>query len=232
VPFISCIVPCHNGEAFLAAALDSILAQDHRPLEIIVIDDGSSDSSAEIAERYGEPVSVLRQERGGQARARNAGILAAAGGYICFLDADDLYRPGKLTAQLAELEAHPEVELCLCTAENFWEPGLEAERERYSAYGKLRATTHLGSVLARRSVFDSVGLLDPRRGAASDIDWFMRLADSGLSVHTIPEVLYLRRMHSETQAHRLGGLDSYLELAHDRIEQHRSRAKALGAPEG
>src|SRR5580692_1468311 len=113
---LSCVVPCYNSEPFLAAAIDSILAQEHRPLEIIVVDDGSTDASAEIAERYGEPVSLIRQSNRGPGAARNRGILAATGQYLCFLDADDLYRPGKLTAQLAELEAHPEAELCLCIA--------------------------------------------------------------------------------------------------------------------
>src|SRR5262245_59961185 len=130
-PLISVVVPVLDGEPYLAEALDSILAQDHRPLEVIVVDDGSKDLSAEVAESYGDPVRVLRQAKQGPADARNRGIEAAGGDYLSFLDADDRYRPGKLSTQLTALEADPDADICQCVAENFWELGLEDERDRY-----------------------------------------------------------------------------------------------------
>jgi glycosyltransferase involved in cell wall biosynthesis len=221
---ISCVVATHDGERYLAAALDSVLAQEHRPLEVIVVDDGSSDASAEIAESYGEPVRVIRQANAGQGRARNAGIQAARGDYICFLDDDDLYRPGKLAAQLAVLEKHPEVELCLCQAENFWEPGFEAERARYLAYGKpLIATSHVGTVLARRGLFDRVGLMDASLDRADDIDWFLRVADLGVAVHVLPDVFYERRMHAASMTHTKPELEPYFTLIHERIADGRAK---------
>ncbi len=103
----ACIVPCFNGERFLGAAIDSVLAQDHRPIEIVVVDDGSTDHSLAVAEAYGDPVRLIRAEHGGIAAARNTGILASHGEYLGFLDADDLYLPGKISAQVAVLEARP-----------------------------------------------------------------------------------------------------------------------------
>ena len=195
----TCIVPCFNGERFLGAAIDSVLAQDYRPVEIIVIDDGSADDSVDIAEAYGDPVRVIRAEHRGIAAARNAGILASHGEYLGFLDADDLYLPGKLSAQVAALEADPGIDYCLCIAENFWEAGLEAERDRYSELGKVRATHHPGAMLARRSAFDRIGLLDTRRAVGDDIDWFLRAADAGLE-GSDPSRRLLRPPHACSQS--------------------------------
>ena len=97
---VSVIIPCYNGHDFLAETLDSALAQTHAPLEIIVIDDGSTDDSAEIAASYGSPVRVIQQSNQGESVARNRGIEEARGTWVAFLDADDLWRPDKLTAQL------------------------------------------------------------------------------------------------------------------------------------
>ncbi len=108
-PLVSVIVPAHNCAAYLPAALDSILTQQYPNLEVIVVDDGSSDGSAEIAERYGPPVKVVRQKNQGPAAARNRGATEAQGQYLAFLDGDDLWLPGKLVAQMKHLLAHPEI---------------------------------------------------------------------------------------------------------------------------
>ena len=96
---ISCIVPVFNGERYLAEALDSILAQTWRPLEVIVVDDGSTDGTAHIAAGYGAEVSYIHQANAGPAAARNRGLDAARGEFIAFLDADDLWHKDKLSAR-------------------------------------------------------------------------------------------------------------------------------------
>jgi glycosyltransferase involved in cell wall biosynthesis len=93
---VSVITPCYNGSAFLAATLQSVLSQTQRPLEIIVVDDGSTDNSAAIAEAFGPPVRVLRQTNQGESVARNRGIAEARGTHVLFLDADDLLAPEAL----------------------------------------------------------------------------------------------------------------------------------------
>lgn len=223
VTLITCIVPCHNGARFLAEALDSILAQDHRPLEIVVVDDGSTDPSAEIAMSYGERVRLQRQAWAGPAAARNAGIAAATGEHIAFLDADDLYLEGKLALQLEELVRHPEADVCLCQAENVWEPGLEAEHERYKAVGKLRATYHLDCMLARRSVFEAVGGFDPALRFGDYVEWFFRVTDACLDVRVIPLVLVSRRLHEANHTRSAATLDGYIDLVHARICERRNR---------
>ena len=93
---VTVIIPCYNGAAYLREAIDSALDQTHPPLEVIVIDDGSTDDSAAIAESYGPPVCVIRQENQGESVARNRGIDEAKGDWVAFLDADDLWKPTKL----------------------------------------------------------------------------------------------------------------------------------------
>jgi glycosyltransferase involved in cell wall biosynthesis len=98
---VSVVIPCYNGAKFLREALESVLGQTHPVLEVIVVDDGSTDDSAAIAESFGTPVRVIRQSNQGESVARNRGIEAAVGAWIAFLDADDLWLPNKIAAQIS-----------------------------------------------------------------------------------------------------------------------------------
>src|SRR5262249_2428536 len=106
---ISCIVPVFNGERYLREALDSILAQTYQPLELIVLDDGSTDGTAALVAGYGERIRYLWQANAGEAGARNRGLSIAQGEFVAFLDADDLWHPEKLRRQLARLHDRPEL---------------------------------------------------------------------------------------------------------------------------
>lgn len=101
---VSVVIPCYNGEAFLAEAIRSVLTQTHPPVEVIVVDDGSTDGSAGIAEAFGPPVSVVHQPNQGESIARNRGMEAAKGEWIAFLDADDVWVPTKLEQQRLAME--------------------------------------------------------------------------------------------------------------------------------
>ena len=103
----SVIIPVYNGELYLAEALDSVFAQDYRPIEVIVVDDGSTDGTATVANEYSQ-VHYLHQPNQGPPVARNTGLSYCTGDLITLLDADDLWVPGKLSMQVAYLEAHPE----------------------------------------------------------------------------------------------------------------------------
>lgn len=101
VTSVSVVVPCYNAESFIAETLDSICAQTHAPTEILVIDDGSTDSSAAIVERFSDRVRLIRQDNQGESHARNRGLSEATGHWVAFLDADDLWEPTKLEKQIA-----------------------------------------------------------------------------------------------------------------------------------
>ncbi len=201
-PLVSCIVPVFNGERYLAEALDSILAQTWRPLEVIVVDDGSTDGTAHIVAGYGERISYLRQANAGPAAARNRGLDAAAGAYVAFLDADDLWHKEKLARQMARFEARPELELCLSHLQHFWEPEMKDEEDRLRdhRFSKPLPAYAIQAMLARRTLFDAVGRFDPSLRMGEDIDWFLRAADRGTVTEMLPDVLTFRRMHESNMS--------------------------------
>jgi len=220
-PLVSCIVPVNNGERYLGEAIDSILRQRHRPLEIIVVDNGSSDGSAALGESYGDPVRVIRQEDRGPPGGRNTGIREARGEFICMLDADDVFTDDKLERQLERFRSRPELHVCLAHAENFWEPGLEDEERIYRAHGKILASHVFGTMLTVRSVFETVGLIDAARIYGDQVDWFARMADAGVISEVLPDVLMRRRMHRASLSHNAPDLDDYVDLVKARLDRRR-----------
>ena len=198
-PLISCIVPVHNGESYLAEALDSIRQQTYQRLEIIVVDDGSTDATAELIGSYDQQIRCLRQPHSGPGVARNLGLRAARGSLVAFLDADDLWHPQKLARQLACFTARPSLNLCLTHLQNFWIPELTkaAQRFRTHRFAKPLPGYAPQTVMARRSLFETVGLFDPALQPADDLDWFIRAAEQNTEMKLIPDVLVYRRVHRE-----------------------------------
>lgn len=121
-PMVSVIMPAWNAMRYIHAAIDSVLSQSYRDLELIVINDGSSDGDYAALERIDPRVRVIDGPRGGVSRARNLGMEQARGRYLAFIDADDLWVPGKLKVQVDYLEAHPEVGIVFAEIHR-WRPG-------------------------------------------------------------------------------------------------------------
>jgi len=225
MPLVSCIVPVYNGEQYLAEALDSILAQTHRPVEVIVVDDGSTDGTARVAAGYGETVRYLRQENAGSAAARNRGLAEAHGELVGFLDADDLWHPDKLDRQVARFAAHPQLDYCVTHVQNFWVAELseEAERFRHHRRGQPIPGYFTGALVARRAHFDALGGFDTRHGHADDTDWFLRAAERGAIVELLPDVLVYRRLHPSNRSRELasGSREEYLRLIKASLDRRR-----------
>ena len=228
-PRISCIVPVYNGERFVAETVESILAQIYRPIEVLVVDDGSTDSTTKVLDGFGTQISVIHQENAGQAAARNRGLDASRGQFIAFLDADDLWLPEKLAAQMAHLSAHPEADLCNCLMENFWEQELaeEAERLRDSDHAKPYPATWQGMLL-RREVFDRVGALDTGVRYSDVREWLHRAQGMGITTVELECVLVRRRIHSNNLSRGRGQLDSDLLLRMAERAMARRRSPASG----
>ena len=155
---ISCIVPVYNGERYVGEALDSILAQTYRPLEVIVVDDGSTDRTAEVVAGYGGQARYIFQSNAGLAMARNLGLTAVQGEFAAFLDADDVWHPEKLDRQIARFKARPELDLCITHVQNFWIPELkeEAKRFRNHRFSQPLPGYVFQTLLAPRVVFDKI----------------------------------------------------------------------------
>lgn len=206
-PLISCIVPVFNGEHYLGEALESILNQTYRPLEVIVVDDGSTDGTATVAAPYGDRVRYFREDNAGAPTARNFGVGVAQGEFAAFLDADDLWYPEKLQRQMARFEARPELDLCVTHLQNFWAPELEKEKSRFKDHRFAEplpgyVTTTL---LARGKVFETVGRFNPAFKLGDNMDWFLRAAEAGAVMELLPDVLMYRRIHGSNISIGPGG---------------------------
>jgi glycosyltransferase involved in cell wall biosynthesis len=217
-PRVTIIIPVYNGERYLAAAMDSVIAQTHPPAEIIVIDDGSTDHSAELATAYAPAVCCLRQPHHGPAAARNAGVAAATSDWIAFLDADDLWRPDKLALQVTALSA-PDVDAVLGAYHHFFSPDLDAVAQaRLVCPSGLMTSPTAGALLVRRSIFPTVGGFDETLLLGEFIDWWLRAMDWGMKSVMLPELVMERRIHGNNTTLRLGTEHrAYVQLARKRI---------------
>lgn len=205
------MIPAYNAEVHVAQSIESVMAQTVLPADIVVVDDGSTDRTAEIAGRYGAPVRCIRQSQVGPAGARNRGINETKEELIAFLDADDLWHAEKLERQVAALDGDPEAGYAITMLLHFWDPERQAEASdpAFAAFREPILGYQLSTVLARRHLFEAHGLFDGR--AAEDSDWFFRMREQGVRTRLIPEVLTYRRFHGNNLT-RKGGRTDYRNL--------------------
>jgi len=228
---VSCVVPVYNGARFLAEAVQSVLDQTHRPLEIVISDDGSTDRTMEIAERLAaersEPdaqIRVLSAENGGTSVARNRGAAAARGEYLTFLDVDDLWDPEKLEIQLAAL-AEPAVDVSVSGIQNVWldEVAEEGERYRESAIARPMVGYLTQTMVLARALFERIGAFREDLNHSGDTEWMARAKSAGLRIHATPQVLVHRRLHRDNMSRSTAKkTDEYLDLARALIARGRT----------
>ena len=187
-----------NGERYLTEALDSVFVQTLRPTQIIVVDDGSTDGTADLVSALPNEIEKVRQENQGPASARNAGLMRAKGQFVTFLDADDIWHREKCERQVAKFEAHPELDICVSHSQNFWVSELADEevslRHSPAAQPQIGAT---GATMMRRSLFDRVGYFDAANTHRDYLDWMIRIREQGTIVEIMPDILLFRRMHQD-----------------------------------
>ena len=171
-PLLSTIVPVFNGEPFLAEALNSIFSQECENMEIIVVDDGSTDGSANVARAYGDRVNYHYQANSGPSAARNSGLRRARGSLITFLDADDLWPPGKLSRALALLAGDPAVDAVIGRTRFLKLRDGSSDSGDFEEILVPRVFLQLGSAVFRRVVFDRIGLFNAELQFSEDVDWF------------------------------------------------------------
>jgi glycosyltransferase involved in cell wall biosynthesis len=230
VPLVSAIVPAFNAERFLEDALRSIFAQEFDDLETIVVDDGSTDGTADVVRAFGDAVRSLTQPNGGVALARNAGIAAARGAFVAFLDADDLWAPHKLRLQVEALRADPTADYVLGEMQCFADQAFAVPGWMRKALFEPHVAHSTGTMLVRRTAFDRVGLFDPTVVPAETMDWFARAVDAGLRGRTVDVVVLRRRFHeSNSAAYGVGAVNAQL-LEALRRSIARKRATRLPAP--
>jgi len=201
LPLISIIIPCYNHSRFLRDSIVSARAQTYRPVEVIVVDDGSTDNTSQIAADYPD-VRCLRQRNQGPSAARNTGLQASRGRYVVFLDADDRLLPTALEVGLGSLKDHPSCAFVFGHCRLIGEDGSDLptrnqpyiEKEHYLALLGENFIWTPGSVIYRRETFNTVGGFDPAVNAAADYELYLRIARR-FPIHCHGEVVVEYRKH-------------------------------------
>lgn len=219
-PVVSVVIPAYNDARYIGQALRSVLAQSYRPLDIVVVDDGSTDETAGIASSFGSRVQVFRQANAGAAVARNRGLEEARGDYIAFLDADDFWHPRKIELQLRHLQGCSECVAVYCrkievregTGASSWS-SLPADRgsdalarspgESGWLYLELLrdSVVHTSTIMASRTTIDKVGRFDISLRKGQDLEFWLRLSRLG-PIHMLDAVLSAYRIHPASISHR------------------------------
>ncbi len=224
-PRVSAIITAFNGEAFIAPAIESVLGQTRPVDEIVVVDDGSTDRTAAIVERYrSQGVRLVRQENRGCSEARNRGIAETTGSLIAFLDCDDLWVSEKTERQMEHLLGHPEVGLVTCDpwwwdaeANQLAVRPLRPGNTQGAIRRRLAIRNYLGNpsaVMVRRSALEVVGVFDPAEIYAEDWEMWRRIA-SRFEVAIVRAPLMVYRANPYSLTHRQGAErpDGYYALA-------------------
>ena len=213
---ISVIIPTYNREAFIGRALDSVLAQSRQPAEVIVVDDGSTDSTAVLLRQLYPQVSYVYQENQGVSSARNAGIARARCDWLALLDSDDEWLPAKLAAQSAALSQNPGYRIC--HTDEIWirrnervNPMRKHAKSGGWIYEKCLPMCVISpsSVLIHRSVFDDVGDFDEQLPACEDYDLWLRICASYPVLFVDDLLLKKYGGHQDQLSRKFWGMDRF-----------------------
>jgi glycosyltransferase involved in cell wall biosynthesis len=218
LPLVSVIIPCFNQAEFLAEAVDSALAQDYAPLEIVVVNDGSTDGTGEVARRYGDRVRYVASANRGLAGARNLGIANSTGALIALLDADDRWLPGKLAHQVRRMIDAPDVAMLFSSYRCFTPDGkcwtIEVgDGFRPSLHDQLHLNhANVPTAIFRRDVFDQLGGYDESLPRCEDWDLWIRIAAIAPLMGTSQVVAEYRRYPGTLSTNHRPMLDGKLKL--------------------
>lgn len=241
-PLVSVIIPTYNHARFVVQAVESALAQRYTPVEIIVVDDGSTDETVQVLEPLAGRIQLVQQTNAGVAAARNHGFALAQGTYLTFLDADDLFLPEKLARDVALLEDDPAAGVAYCSWFYVAEDGEQVLGEwRPQKNGHLLEDLLLrrfhcvpGAATIRRVALEQVGLFDVNCPAAADTDLWVRLAYGGYTFTAVDEPLFLYRTVPGSMSQQIARqehdefvrLDNFFATSDLRPEVHALQAQA------
>jgi len=214
-PLVSVIIPTYNRGWTIKEAIDSVLEQDFRDYELIVVDDGSTDNTPDILKSCGNSIAVLQQSNKGVSAARNSGIGVSAGQLIAFLDSDDLWLPQKLSRQIEFFNTHPDA-MINQTQELWFRNGVRVNpKRRHHKFSGMIFERSLelclvspSAVMIRKNLFDKVGLFDENLPACEDYDLWLRVS-CRYAVSLIDTPLIIKRGGHDDQLSRASGLDKY-----------------------
>ena len=215
MPTVSIIIPTYNRAWALEEAVDSVLAQDFEDFELIVVDDGSTDRTLGVLEKYRSEIVLVVQKNRGVSAARNKGLDVARGRLIAFLDSDDLWLPGKLAVQVGFFRDRPDA--LICQTEEVWvrnglrvNPKKKHKKPSGDIFERSLALCLVSpsAVMLHRDLIDQVGRFDENLPACEDYDLWLRVG-CRFPVHLIDTPLIVKRGGHADQLSRQWGLDRY-----------------------
>lgn len=209
---ITAVIPVYNGAHHIGRALESVFRQTLPCSQVIVVDDGSTDGSADVIRSFPDAV-LIRQPNSGVAVARNTALAFATGGFIAFLDQDDEWVPAKNATQVRFLDEHPELGFTYCRIRNL----LDVEKPEWLDQKNVETDPRAflpGSLFVRRDAFQRVGFFDPSFVNGSDTDWLLRARDRGVRHGLMDDVLLLRHIHelNESRKRAVSRRDMFVAL--------------------
>jgi glycosyltransferase involved in cell wall biosynthesis len=194
-PLVSIIIPVFNGEKYIGEAIESILLDDYPSKEIIVVNDGSTDHTAKIISAF-DDLKIINQQNLGVSNARNAGIRFASGEFINYLDADDIWVPGRLANCLNFFDENPETDFVLGLQQMFLEKGaVKPPTIKQEWLENFTEASNNGVIMVRKTCYQKVGLFNTSLKNGEDTEWLLRARDAGLISARVPFVFIKRRIH-------------------------------------
>jgi len=213
---VACVIPMFNAELFIEETIQSVLNQSYPVREIVVVDDGSTDSSATIVTQQFDRITYLYQPNAGAVTARNRGLEATSCDFIAFLDADDLWADLKLEKQMARFAGDPELGASLTYMQNFWTEDVAHERDTVAGSTLLEPQPGIASTLvARARTFVDAGPLNENLKHRDIQEWLVRVENKGWKKEVLTDVLLERRIHAHNVSrNRMSpDADEFLEIA-------------------
>jgi glycosyltransferase involved in cell wall biosynthesis len=221
-PRVSALICVRDGEAHLAEAIESALGQTTPPAEVIVVEDSSTDGTADVARSYAPRVCLIQPEPRGLGSARNVAVEAAAGEMIAFLDADDLWESRKLELQLEAFARDPTLDFVFTWTREF---ASTRDAERFEVRPEPLAGGLASTLCARREAIERGGGFDVDVRLGDVLSWLARARDLGMRELTLPEVLVRRRIHANNLTRRLrGDLGDYARVLKASLDRRRETA--------
>jgi len=200
---VSVIIPVFNAEKYLGEAIESVLNQDYSPTEIIMVNDGSTDGSQEVAKHYKSQIHYIYQENMGLGKALNRGLESARGNFFSFLDADDIWIKDKLSQQVEVMKQSPDIDMIFGTVISFLSPELNDQTKKEIRHSREPIPGYCkGTMLIRKESFQKIGPFSTRWHLGDFVDWYCRAIEKGLKSIMLPRTVLRRRIHKENQGIR------------------------------
>jgi glycosyltransferase involved in cell wall biosynthesis len=200
-PLISVIIPVYKCERYLSEAIASVLRQQYRRTEIIVVDDGSTDDSAAVAKHFQSKVRYFYQSHSGASAARNRGAELSKGKYLAFLDSDDIWEENKLAYQMEAFHDDPDLDIVFGHVKQFYSPELdESIKRKIHCPAEKMPGYYPSTMLIKRESFFRAGPFQAGLKIGEFIDWYLKAKECGLKSIVLPDIVAKRRIHTNNQS--------------------------------